>query len=393
MQANTTVSIFWQFLLLGLTSFGGPAAHIGYFKAHFVDRLAWLTDKQYADLVALSHILPGPGSSQVGFAIGLKRGGVPGALAAFTGFTLPSFASMYALAVLLVAQPQGPYASVVAQLKLLAVVVVADAVLTMSKQFCSCRLSRTLALVTTISLLVLPGTATQLSCLALAAIIGWRQLRSANDKGPLPATTPPLPWWNKLILLLLLALMLTSTLVVFTSSALPDSVLLFSQFFQSGALVFGGGHVVLPLLQQSVSGMDTDTFLTGYASAQALPGPLFSLAAYLGAKLDSQTPLLGATLATIAIFLPGLTLMGLLQRRWQHWLNQPGLAGVSAAVNATVVGLLASALYRPVFTSAVADSADLAWILAGWLLLRVWRVPVFALVCGFCLAGVLKASF
>ncbi|WP_345884979.1 chromate efflux transporter [Shewanella algae] len=378
--------IFVRFFSLGLVSFGGPAAHIGYFRKTFVEELGWLDDKDYASLVALSQFLPGPGSSQVGFAIGYRRGALPGAILAFIGFTLPSFLLMFLLAVSSYQYLSSDlFQGVIAGLKLLAVVVVADAAWGMFKQFCRSHITQMLALLSTVILLLWPGNLTQLLLLLAGAIVGLYWL---NREAPAPPKSGSMQLnWSALLIFLFL-LLLTGPLLAHPLAEL------FKQFYQTGAMVFGGGHVVLPLLEsQLANSIDHDRFLTGYALAQAVPGPMFSLAAYLGAELWPQNALVGASVATLAIFLPGFLLLLAVIRGWQGIAERPKMAAMVMGINATVVGLLASALYQPVFTSAVARPVDMAMVLAGFMLLKLWRLPLVFLVLGFAAMGAISTLF
>ncbi|WP_299127710.1 chromate efflux transporter [uncultured Alcanivorax sp.] len=371
--------IFRQFLLLGLISFGGPAAHVGYFHQRFVVQLQWLSEADFARLLALTQFLPGPASSQLGFAIGRVRGGVAGAFVAFIGFTLPSFLLMALLAMYAAALPAWLQGGVVTGLKWLAVVVVADAVWNMGTRFCTAPLTRGLALGVALLLLLWPALWGQVAALLLAAAVGWHWLRPANAQ---PLQGKPVWRWLPLGLLVLLALL----------AVLPAGRLLglWNDFFTAGALVFGGGHVVLPLLQELVGPqMSPDSFLTGYAAAQAVPGPMFSLAAYLGAVLLPASPWWGALLATLAIFLPGFLLVLGMMEGWQWLSSRPALAGAVAGINAAVVGLLLAALYQPVFVSAVHGGWDLLIVVAGFVVLRSKTVPLWGMVLGMAALGVL----
>ncbi|EDX88737.1 chromate efflux transporter [Alcanivorax sp. DG881] len=371
--------IFRQFLLLGLISFGGPAAHVGYFHQRFVVQLQWLSEADFARLLALTQFLPGPASSQLGFAIGRVRGGVAGAFVAFVGFTLPSFLLMALLAMYAAALPEWLQGGVVTGLKWLAVVVVADAVWNMGARFCTAPLTRGLALGVALLLVLWPALWGQVAALLLAAAVGWHWLRPANVE---PLQGKPVWRWLPLGLLVLLALV----------AVLPAGRLLglWNDFFTAGALVFGGGHVVLPLLQELVGPqMSPDSFLTGYAAAQAVPGPMFSLAAYLGAVLLPASPWWGALLATLAIFLPGFLLVLGMMEGWQWLSSRPALAGAVAGINAAVVGLLLAALYQPVFVSAVHDGWDLLVVVAGFVVLRSKTVPLWGMLLGMAGLGVL----
>ncbi len=375
--------VFRHFFLLGLMSFGGPAAHLGYFHKRFVTQLAWLDDAAYARMISLSQFLPGPGSSQTGFAIGLYHAGALGGLAAFVAFTLPSFLLMWLLATADAAFTDNPWLPLIIKgLKLLAVVVVADATLAMWQKFCSKRLYAGLALGTAILLIAFPGNGMQLMALGLSALAAFwlRDKKSAaGSSGPFFKGFRALPLFVFLALFLLLPLLTGS-------GALWQ---LLESFYHAGSLVFGGGHVVLPLLQEAVGEqMGPDRFLTGYAAAQAVPGPMFSLAAFLGAEMWAPSPLLGALLATLAIFLPGFLLLAGIRGGWEQLATRPAIAAASAGINAAVVGLLIAALYKPVFTSAVHTAGEMALVLAGFLLLRVLRLPIALLVVVFGLAGI-----
>jgi chromate transporter len=367
--------VFLQFLMLGCISFGGPAAHIGYFRNRFVQRLEWLDDKAFADLLALCQFLPGPASSQVGFAIGYRRAGLGGALCAFAGFTLPALLLMLLLASSggwLMQQPW--FDGVLHGLKLLAFAVVADAVLGMFRNFCRRRGAAAIAVLSAAALLCVPGIVTQLAVLLLAAGLGASLLLDRSGVGLSPSQGDVNYWaLGGFVLLLLLALAVPAT-------GLPGLV---GDFYTAGSLVFGGGHVVLPLLQGLVGEtLAPDRFLLGYAAAQAVPGPMFTFATFLGYELAPGAPVVGALLATLAVFLPGfLLLLGVLER-WHRLASQPQLSGAIAGVNAAVVGLLLAALYQPVFVSAILSAQDLALALVGFFLLRglglgvIWLVPL-----------------
>ncbi|KZX01603.1 chorismate-binding protein [Pseudoalteromonas luteoviolacea] len=373
-------SIFKLFFLLGWVSFGGPAAHIGYFRQTFVEKLKWLDDNEYGQIVALSQFLPGPGSSQVGFALGYKRGGLPGACAAFLGFTLPSVIIMIGLAVLASqVTDTSAFQNVVHGLKLLAVVVVADAAWGMYKNFCKGTLTAGLCVVTAIALLAAPSIMTQISVLVLAAMVGAQHLK--------PATTTPEPqsFQPSYVPLVLFAVLLVGLPFITSFSPLIG---LFNDFYQAGSLVFGGGHVVLPLLQNIVGdNLSQDAFLTGYAAAQAVPGPMFTFATYIGYELMPSNPLTGALVATLAVFLPGFLLLLAVLKNWQALAKMPRVAGALCGVNAAVVGLLVAALYQPIFISAVLQPLDLVLVLVGFFLMKQLKLPIIWLVLTFMLAG------
>ncbi|MGS3180147.1 chromate efflux transporter [Aeromonas dhakensis] len=370
--SNEVGQVFMQFLWLGCISFGGPAAHIGYFQRTFVERLGWLTQAEFAQLLALCQLLPGPASSQLGFAIGRQRAGLGGALAAFAGFTLPSFLLLLAAAIGLGQLGNNVWLDAALHgLKLLALVVVADAVLTMSRQFCKTTLNQGIMVATAAALWWQPGLLTQLVMLAGAALLCAHQVDHSGT--PLPsAGTVSRPHWPTLLLFALL----------FIGLPLLGGPVgqLVADFYRAGSLVFGGGHVVLPLLAESAGhSLSQQQLLTGYSLAQLVPGPMFTLAAYLGAQLLPATPLGGALLATLALFLPGFLLLWAMGPCWQSWLARPRLAGAVAGINAAVVGLLLAALYQPVWQSAVLAPTDLALAAVGLYLLRALKLPILAL--------------
>ena len=385
-KVAAAAEVFGTALKLGLTSFGGPIAHLGYFERTYVQQRHWLTGEQFGGLVALCQILPGPTSSQIGFSIGLQRAGWGGAMAAWLGFTLPSALLMYLCAVF-TANLHGSLAhSLVHGLQLVAVAVVAQAVWNMARTFCRDRITVAIALAAACLLVVIGGAATQLGVLAAAALAGMAWCRRPRAQmAHLVFPISSVAAWT--------ALGLFSTLLVLLPVLAPlfprTIVALADIFYRSGALVFGGGHVVLPLLRDAMvplGWIDDDRFLTGYGFAQALPGPLFTLAAYLGAANAYLPPAWSALVAVIFIFLPGLLVtvagLALLGRVSRHDLVRPALTGINAAV----VGVLAAALYNPVWTTAVRGRIDVAIALIGLLLLMRWRVPplavvVFALAC------------
>lgn len=378
--------LFGTFFILGCVSFGGPAAHIGYFRTTFVKRLSWLSEKEYADIVALSQFLPGPGSSQVGFAIGYQRLGRIGACLAFVGFTLPSIILMLLFVVSANHLTDNSlFISVIHGLKLLSVVVVFDAVLSMYNNFCKQKLTVFLCLLTACVLLIAPGILTQLLALIFSALVGTFYLKpklvsSNKQEFTTEHSINVIPLILFLLLLFIIPLFETFSPVIE----------LFSNFFQAGSLVFGGGHVVLPLLQNIVEGqISSDEFLTGYAIAQAVPGPMFTFATYIGYLLLPNSPIMGAIIATIAVFSPGFLLLSICLKNWKTFSKIPILAAAITGVNAAVVGLLINALYQPVFTSAVFNSVDMAMVLSGIYLLKCQKIPIVALVGIFVIIGIL----
>ncbi|MGO4869625.1 MAG: chromate efflux transporter [Roseiarcus sp.] len=380
--------IFLAFLKLGLTSFGGPIAHLGYYRAEFVERRRWLNERAYVDIVALAQFLPGPASSQTGFAIGLMRGGRLGGLAAWAGFTLPS-----AVLMLLFAYGAGGLAGswwgagLLHGLKLVAVAIVAQAVLGMARSLCPDRPRASIATAALALLLFAPGSLSQIGAIALGGAAG---LALCRGRGEEIADDLAIPVSRRLGLACLGAFFaLLALSFVSVQGGLPA---LFAAFYRSGALVFGGGHVVLPLLRDAVVApgwVSDNAFLAGYGAAQALPGPLFTFAAYLGAVTGAPPAgVAGALVALVAIFLPGMLAMA---GALPFWHELRALAPAQAAmrgVNAAVVGLLGAALYNPVWTSAVQAPADLAVAATGFVLLIVWRAPPLVVALMSAAAGI-----
>ena len=381
-QDGSPAEVLWAFLKLGLTSFGGPIAHLGYFREEFVVRRRWLDDQAFTGLAALCQFLPGPASSQVGFAIGLKRAGFTGALAAWTGFTLPS-----ALALVLFAYGAGALggptgAGLLHGLKLVAVSIVAQAVWGMARTLCPDRERATIALAATLVNLFSASPAAQIGAIALGAFAGlWlcRQepsVSSGHLEIPVPRRTG--------ILALALFLLILIGLPVLRDFTHYEGLAYFDAFYRSGALVFGGGHVVLPLLREAFvtpGWVSDDAFLAGYGAAQAVPGPLFTFAAYLGA-IASPGPhgLAGAALGLAGVFLPGALILTGVLPFWESFQKRAFAQAAMRGVNAAVVGLLGAALYNPVWTSSVKTAADFGIALTGFVLLTAWRLPPLAAV-------------
>lgn len=383
-------TLFLTFLRLGLTSFGGPVAHLGYYRAEFVERKKWLSDEGYADTVALAQFLPGPASSQVGFATGFMLGGWPGALAAWTGFTLPSVLIMVGFAGLVTGLGDLGHAGWLAGLKVAAVAVVAQAVAGMWASLVNAdgtpgRLKAVLALGTAAGLLLWPGAWAQVLALVLCGLIGWRFLPTSTSGKTAGLNAQISRRGGAVLLAAFAALLLGLPLLrpLGAEFALMDTV------YRAGALVFGGGHVVLPLLQAGfVPGfLSADTFIAGYGMANAVPGPLFTFASYLGAAQTRINPVLGATLATVMIFLPGLLLMIGALPFWAALSGRPDTRRALAGLNAGVVGLLLAALYNPVFTSGIHGPRHLALALVAYAALTAGKVPAWAVVAGCAAVG------
>jgi chromate transporter len=383
------LAIFWNFLRLGCTSFGGPIAHLGYFRNEFVFRRKWLDESAYADIVGLCQFLPGPASSQVGFTIGLPEAGALGGLAAWAGFTLPSALLMFALA-------RGHHwfsgclgLGIVHGLELVAVAVIAQAAFGMMRTLAPDRIRGTIVVIAAAIVLLSTRGPSQLIAIATGALIGLFFCRDTNT----PALQPlrvSITRTAAVISLIIFALLLVipPALLLFTPN---QPVRLFQAFYRTGALVFGGGHVVLPLLQSATvtpGWVNNDVFLAGYGAAQALPGPLFTFAAYLGAVVQPEphgTP--GAAIALLAIFLPGLSLILGVLPFWNRLRASARTRDLFAGVNASVVGLLLAALYQPVWTSTVHKPSDFAIVLAAYIALTVGKAPPWAVVCATAAVG------
>lgn len=386
-RPGTLLEIFVVFLRLGLTSFGGPVAHLAYFRAELVERRRWLDDHTYADLVALCQFLPGPASSQVGIALGLFRGGVPGALASWAGFTLPSALVLAAFGVWLgaIGTTGGAWLH---GLKVVAVAVVAQAVWAMGQSLCPDRRRATMAVAALALVTWLPGALSQIGAIVVGALIGWRWLepQQALPHSPFPHVFRAR---TGLFILLVFALLLV-VLPGLAATTQHAGLQLFDAFFRAGSLVFGGGHVVLPVLQSEVvprGWVTGDEFLAGYGAAQAVPGPLFTFAAFLGAAAHTGlNAWAGATVALAGIFLPAFLLVLGCLPIWESARRHPAMQRAMLGINAVVVGLLLSAFYHPVWTSAIHSGADFALAAAAFLSLVFWKVPPW-LVVGLCAAA------
>ncbi len=387
--SGSAVEVFRVFLKLGLTSFGGPIAHLGYFRTELVERRRWLDERSYADLIALGQFLPGPASSEVGIAIGQLRAGYAGALAAWLGFTLPSAVALVLFAYAVAALGDAAGGGWLHGLKVVAVAVVAQAVLGMMRSLAPDRERATLAVAAAVIVLLVPGALAQLAAIALGAIAGVILLREGADPGGHIALRPRIGWpAGALMLLAFVVLLIALPLLV---AATPSQTLrLVDSFYRAGSLVFGGGHVVLPLLQAEVvppGWVTNDAFLAGYGAAQAVPGPLFTFAAYLGAMMGPEpNGWLGAAICLIAVFLPAFLLtLGALPF-WASLRRQPMPQAALRGINAAVVGLLLAALYHPVWTAGITGAGDFALAVVAFLLLIIWRVPPWIVVI-LCAAG------
>lgn len=389
------LAVFWIFLKLGCTSFGGPIAHLGYMRHEFVERRRWLDEHAYADLVALCQFLPGPASSQLGIALGIARAGLPGGFAAWLGFTMPSAIAMILFALSFERFGFSTQAGWLHGLKVVAVAVVAQAVLGMGRTLCPDRFRASLAVAATVIVMAWPTAAGQMLAIAIGALLGWRYLRPVNlEVAPglsfsIGHRTAIAAWILFFALLILLPIAVTMT--ADHTLALVDS------FYRAGSLVFGGGHVVLPLLRNAVvpAGWITDdAFLAGYGAAQAVPGPLFTFAAYLGAAMDlPPTGIAGGLVCLVAVFLPAFLLTIGALPFWEALRRRTSIQRALQGINAAVVGILLAALYDPVWTSSIRSTGDFALALVAFSLLIFWKQSPLRVVMFTALGGAMLALF
>ncbi len=384
----TPLDVFLAFLKQGLTAFGGPVAHIGYFRREFVERRGWISEASYADLLALAHFLPGPASSQVGMAIGLRQAGLPGALAAFAGFTLPAAMVMIAFASLSGRLEAAFGSGWIHGLKIAAAAVVLQALVQMARTLARGPIRAGMAIGAALGLVVAQGPVAQVGAILAGALFGFALLRAAPDPDE-PDALPSVDTGSAVIALslfagLLLALPLLATLLQNPGLGLA------AVFYRTGALVFGGGHVVLPLLEREVveqGWLDASTFLAGYGLVQALPGPLFSFAGFVGAaQTYGPRGVIGGLIALFAIFLPSLLLVVGVLPFWDRLKREPWARGALAGVGAVVVGLLAAALWDPVLSTTIVRPSDWSLLAAAFVFLQVARLPPWLVVIGFAVA-------
>ena len=383
-------AVFLVFLKLGLTSFGGPVAHLGYFREEFVVKRRWLSDRTYADLVSLCQFLPGPASSQVGMALGLSRAGYAGAFAAWAGFTLPSAIALILFALGIASYGEAIDHGLLQGLKVVAVAVVAQAVWGMARNLCPDALRVTLMMIAACFVLLVPSVWIQVAVMAAAGVAGLFLFKpekvEAHEAFPVMAVTKRAGTvWLALFAGLLLGL-------PFLVNVFPGQAMaMFDAFYRAGSLVFGGGHVVLPLLQTEVvpSGwVGNEAFLAGYGVTQAVPGPLFTFAAFLGAAMNqAPTGWLGGMLCLIAIFLPSFLLLAGALPFWEQLRRNAGMKSALMGINAAVVGLLLAALYQPIWTSAILAPQDFCLALLGFIALVFWKLPPWLVVAGSGLLG------
>jgi len=375
--------IFYRFLILGFISFGGPIAHLGYFKKTFVDKLKWLDDVRYSKMIALSQFLPGPSSSQVGFSIGLYKGGLFGAISAFIAFTLPSFIALYLLVKYGISSTDNALiVKVIASLKLFAVVIVVDAIFSMYKSFCNSKFTIGIFIVSTIFLIVFNSIFSQIIVLVFSAVLGILFIDNKTDtKDQKSKKTKKIP------LVLFFLLLFVLPIISFYSKELE----VFKAFYEAGSLVFGGGHVVLPLLENSIGDMvSKDSFILGYSLAQAVPGPMFTIASYLGADIFISSPLKGALIATIAIFLPGFLLILAFYDSFESYTKKANIINAVTAVNAAVVGLLSAVLFSTIIPSAIVSLFDSLIVLIGIFIIRKFKIPILYMILFFIIIGFIR---
>lgn len=386
--------MFLVFLRLGLTSFGGPIAHLGYFREEFVARRQWLSERSYVDLVALCQFLPGPASSQVGMGLGLSRAGFPGAVAAWAGFTLPS-----AVILVLFAQGMSAWGSALPDgllhgLKIVAVAVVAQAVWGMARHLCTDVPRVTVAAFAACVALLWPSAVGQLSVIVGAAVVGLILFRAAQGQA---TESLPIPISRRAgVMSLVVFFSLLAGLPLLIQVWPSQTLLMVQDFYRAGSLVFGGGHVVLPLLQAATvpnGWVDNDTFLAGYGLAQAVPGPLFTFAAFLGASMNVQpSGWVGASVCLIAVFAPSFLLVIGVLPFWEQLRHSARTQAALAGVNAGMVGLLLAALYNPVWTSAISKPQDFGLALIALVALMFWKVPPWLVVLASGLIGAWLSS-
>ena len=388
-------TIFWAFLVLGATAFGGPVAHFGYFRTEFVDRRGWVDARGFADLVSLCQFLPGPASSQTGIAIGMIQRGWPGGIAAWLGFTTPAAIIMIGLGFGLSFSETAAGQGIVHGLKLAAVAVVANALWGMAKNACGDAMRASFAAIACVIILFAVAAWFQLLVIAAAAIAGSLILRDA----PLDTSDGPSSSGNRAVglLLLIVFLLLLLGLPILAETMKSGNLDAFSGFYRVGSLVFGGGHVVLPLLEAEVvptGWTSTDAFLAGYGAAQAIPGPMFALTGYLGNVIDPGNGYVGGwaggVLAIVAVFLPSFLLLGATLPYWDALRSRDRVRAALSGVNAAVVGLLLAVLFTPVWTSSVRDASDFATVVVAAVLLAVWKLPPWLVVMLAAVAGFLS---
>lgn len=391
-HTGKAIDVFNTFLKLGLTSFGGPVAHLGYFRKELVEKQRWVSESQFSQLLAICQFLPGPASSQLGFALGLLRAGWLGALAAFLAFTLPSALLLVGFASALPLLSSATGVAIIHGLKLVAFAVVADAVWGMAKKLCPDMIRRMIAILAAASLLIMSSAWSQILVVIAGAIAGVIFCRASLALGKDHIQVN----YSKQFAFVLLSVFLALLAVALFAPNQSGFYVIGQAFYRAGALVFGGGHVVLPLLQDAIvtTGLvSNEHFLAGYGASQAIPGPMFAFSAYLGAIMPSphQVSFLGASIALVCMFLPGFLLVTVALPLWQSISHRSTAANAIMGVNAAVVGLLAAALYDPIFTSGVTNKVDLGIGIVGFAMLTFARLSPLFVVAWCVITSVLLA--
>lgn len=395
-QSISTWQIFLIFLKLGFTSFGGPVAHLGYFRTEFVEKRGWMSDAQYADIVALCQFLPGPASSQVGMAIGLSKASYQGALAAWGGFTLPSAIFLIIFALGVAHYDELGTTGILHGLKIAAVAIVAQAIWGMTRSLCPDKTRMTIMVITTCFVLMVPSVIGQVLAIIMAGLVGWRLFKPSVD-GAQEALNVPVSKKSGIVwLFIFVVLLMILPMIVWIW---PNSVvMMLDDFYRAGALVFGGGHVVLPLLQAEVveaGKVSNDLFLAGYGMTQIVPGPLFTFAAFLGASMnDFPNSWLGGMIALVAIFLPSFLLVVGTLPFWESLRHHTNMKAALMGINAAVVGLLLAAFYQPIWVNSIFNATDFSLALIAFVALMVWKQPIGLVViaCGI-IGWLLHAPF
>ncbi|MCT7524086.1 chromate efflux transporter [Aliarcobacter cryaerophilus] len=377
------ISIFWHFFILGLFSFGGPIAHIGYFRKKFVEELNWLNDEEFSKIVALSQFLPGPSSSQVGFTIGLKKGGIIGAVLAFIAFTTASFLLLYLAATFQnIYENSSVIYALMSGLKLFAVVIVADATFSMFNSLCKTTLSKIIFVFATLFLIFNQSFFAQILVLVVSGLVALFFIKEKNETKIKYEKPYILPLFIFLILLILLPFF-----------ANQDKLLsLFNSFYQVGSLVFGGGHVVLPLIKSNIN-IDENSFLVAYSLAQAVPGPMFAIASYIGVVAFEERPFLGALISTFAIFLPGFLLILAFYKSFESYSTNPTISKIVMGINASVVAILFSVLVTIVIPSGVLNIYDLFFAILGFFMIRKFKISILLLILFYCGYGFIGSLY
>ncbi|WP_342574975.1 chromate transporter [Solibacillus sp. FSL K6-1781] len=376
-RIRSLIEIFLVSTRLGLTSFGGPTAHLGYFHEEYVRRRKWMDEKSYADLVALCQFLPGPSSSQVGIGIGIMRAGIIGGITSFIGFTFPSVVALIAIALLMTGFDVGN-AGWIHGLKIVAVAIVAHAIIGMAKNLTPDLKRKAIAIMGLLVTLLWQTAFSQVGVILIAAFIGFLLLKQENEGGVLQSRFPVSKQVGGVCLLLFVGLLVALPLLKEATGSYW--IAMFDSFYRSGSFVFGGGHVVLPLLENEfvpTGWMNEEAFLAGYGVTQAVPGPLFTFAAYLGTVMNGWQ---GGIIATVAIFLPAFLLVIGAIPFWDQLRNHPKITGAILGVNAAVIGILIAALYSPIWTSSILEAKDFALAVVLFSMLAYWKMPPWIVV-------------